>query len=151
MLKLLMLGGSLVVVLAACAHDPGTTVYGRRDVQKAWSIREATIGDIREVEIEGRRTAIGRIGGGLIGYELGRSIGSGSGSRIAGAAGAVAGAVAGEAAEEALTRERGFEILVELEDGRSLVIVQPADQNFAVGAKVRVYTRGNGEARVAKL
>jgi len=149
--RLLTLVVALVAVMTACAHDPGTPVYGRRDVQKAWSVREGTVGDVREVEIEGRRTMVGRIGGGLIGYELGRSIGGGSGSRIAGAAGAVAGAVAGEAAEEAMTRERGFEILVELEDGRSLVIVQPADQIFAVGEKVRVYTRGNGEARVAKL
>ena len=46
--------------------------------------------------------------------------------------------------------KRAWEILVELEGGaETLAIVQPADQNFSTGEKVRLYTRSDGAARVA--
>jgi hypothetical protein len=35
--------------------------------------------------------------------------------------------------------------------GETLAIVQPADLDFDEGEKVRVYTRPDGSARVAKL
>jgi outer membrane lipoprotein SlyB len=107
---------------------------------------------VTEAVIEGRDSAIGTIGGGLIGHSLGREVGAGSGSRIAGAVGAVAGAVAGQKTERAATQQKAWEILVDVEEGvEQLAIVQPADQTFAVGERVRVYTRSDGSARVAKL
>ena len=79
-------------------------------------------------------------------------MGGGAGSSIASAVGAVAGAIVGQKAEKVATQKRAWEILVELEGGtEQLAIVQPADQNFSTGEKVRVYTRSDGAARVAKL
>ena len=69
---------------------------------------------------------------------------------MAGAVGAVAGAVAGEAVEEGVTREKGLQITVRLDTGRTLSVVQAADQRFSVGEQVKVYSRGDGAARVAK-
>jgi outer membrane lipoprotein SlyB len=58
----------------------------------------------------------------------------------------------GQQAEKAVTRQKAWEILVEIEQGvETIAIVQPADQTFAVGEKVRVYTRSDGAARVSKL
>ncbi|MET0986829.1 MAG: hypothetical protein ABW034_15635 [Steroidobacteraceae bacterium] len=105
-----------------------------------------------EATIEGRESAIGTVGGGFIGYEAGRAVGHGAGSNIAGAVGAVAGATVGKKAEKAATRQKAWEILVEIEHGAETVaIVQPADQVFVAGEKVRVYTRADGAARVSKL
>ena len=71
---------------------------------------------------------------------------------IAGAVGAVAGAVVGRQAEKAATQQKAWELLVQIgEGGETLAIVQPADQNFDEGERVRVYTRSDGSARVAKL
>ena len=39
---------------------------------------------------------------------------------------------------------------VELDGGRTISVVQARDQSFAVGERVRVYTRRDGAARVAK-
>ena len=48
--------------------------------------------------------------------------------------------------------QKAKELLVELGgSGETLAIVQPADQTFDPGEKVRVYTRPDGSARVAKL
>ncbi|HEY8538464.1 MAG TPA: hypothetical protein VIL28_06325 [Steroidobacteraceae bacterium] len=140
----------LAVMLAACA-SPGGQIYSQADAGRPWRVQNAKILDIKEVSIEGRNTPIGTVGGGLIGYSLGRAVGAGTGARIAGAVGGVAGAVVGEQVEKAATRKKAYEILVDIEDGlEQLVVVQPADQIFEVGESVRVYTRADGSARVAK-
>jgi outer membrane lipoprotein SlyB len=142
----------LLGLLAGCASRSGK-MYSAYDVGKPWSVQEATVVQITEATIEGREQGqIGTIGGGFIGHSVGHSIGHGAGSSIGGAVGAVAGAIIGQAAEKKATEKRAWEILVELEGGtETLAIVQPADQNFSTGEKVRVYTRSDGAARVAKL
>lgn len=145
---------SLIAIglLAACANSGRGTVYSRADAQRPWTVQQGTVVQVVEATIEGRESHIGTLGGGFIGHELGRAVGHGAGSHIAGAVGAVAGAVAGQKTEKAVTRTKAWEILVELEQGAETVaIVQPADQTFDPGEKVRVYTRSDGAARVAKL
>lgn len=139
------------LVCAACG-SPGGPVYSKHDTQRSWTVREATVVQVTEATIEGRSSAIGTYGGGYVGHELGRTVGAGSGSRVAGAAGAVAGAVAGRKVEKTATRQKAWELLVEMQgSGETLAIVQPADQTFHKGDKVRVYTRPDGSARVVKL
>jgi outer membrane lipoprotein SlyB len=142
----------LVGLLAACAQHRGT-MYSRSDAGRPWNVQEATVVQVTEATIEGRdQGQLGTVGGGFIGYALGHGVGHGAGSTIAGAVGAVAGAIVGQKAEKAATQKRAWEILVELEQGaETMAIVQPADQSFSTGEKVRVYTRSDGAARVAKL
>ena len=146
-----LLGLLLLGLITGCATR-GTS-YSSNDVGKPWSVQKATVVQVTEVTIEGRdQGTIGTFGGGYIGHAVGSSVGAGAGSSIAGAVGAVAGAIVGQTAEKAATQKRAWEILVELEGGaEQLAIVQPADQNFSTGEKVRVYTRSDGAARVSKL
>jgi outer membrane lipoprotein SlyB len=146
-----LLGFLVFSLVAGCASQG--TMYSRNDAGKPWSVQKATIVQVTEATIEGRDEGpIGTYGGGYVGHAVGTTIGHGAGSTIAGAVGAVAGAIAGQKAEKAATQKRAWELLVELEGGtEQLVIVQPADQNFSTGEKVRVYTRSDGAARVAKL
>lgn len=135
----------------ACTSTSGT-MYSKHDTLRSWTVREATVVQVVEATIEGHSGVIGTYGGGFIGNSVGRTIGAGSGSSVAGAVGAVAGAVVGRKAEKSLTQQKAWELLVEMGDkGETLAIVQPADQDFAEGEKVRVYTRSDGAARVAKL
>ncbi|MGQ0430048.1 MAG: hypothetical protein ACT4UQ_08955 [Gammaproteobacteria bacterium] len=138
------------MVLSACATPGSGRYYSRHEARQAWEVRYGRVLSVDEAVIEGERTALGRIGGGLIGYEAGRAIGGGSGSRIAGAVGAVAGAAAGSAAEEKITRQDAWLITVELDGGRTIAVVLARDQSFAAGERVRVFTRRGGGARVAK-
>ena len=141
----------LGLLSAACTSPRGTT-YSRHDTQRSWTVREATVVQVVEATIEGHSSVIGTYGGGFIGHAVGRTVGSGSGSSIAGAVGAVAGAVAGKKTEKTVTQQKAWELLVEMGgSGETLAIVQPADQNFDEGEKVRVFTRPDGSARVAKL
>jgi len=140
--------------LAACvAPTPPGGTYSRRDVQRAWNIEQAIVADVVEVAIDGHATGLGSVGGGAIGWSLGRTVGHGhsDASFVAASVGAVAGAIAGEQIEKSVRTQRGYEIVVNLDKGGSIAIVQPADQTFAPGEKVRVYTRRDGSARVAKI
>ncbi|MEX1994096.1 MAG: glycine zipper 2TM domain-containing protein [Steroidobacteraceae bacterium] len=145
----------LPVLLAAlsvqgCATPANGQVYSRQESKVAWDVHYGKVLAIDEAVIEGERTALGRIGGGLVGYQAGRTIGGGSGRRIAGAVGAVAGAVAGQAIEKRATRQDAWQFMVELDGGRTVAIVQARDQTFAIGERVRIYMRRDGAARVAK-
>ena len=145
----------LPVLLAAlslqgCATPASGQAYSRQEAKVAWDVYYGRVLAIDEAVIEGERTALGRIGGGLVGYEAGRTVGGGSGRRIAGAVGAVAGAVAGQAIEERATRADAWQFMIELDGGRTVSIVQARDQAFAVGERVRIYMRRDGAARVAK-
>jgi outer membrane lipoprotein SlyB len=134
----------LACCLAACAAPAPGGTYSRRDVQRAWMVEQATITDITDVDIEGTRTT-------GIGWAIGRNLGHGGGRVFGGVVGAVAGAVAGEQIEKSARKQKGYEIVVDLAKGGSIAIVQPADQSFAAGEHVRVYTRRDGSARVAKM
>jgi outer membrane lipoprotein SlyB len=59
----------------------------------------------------------------------------------------VAGGVAGAAIEEGVTRQKGLEITVKLDNGRMIAITQAADEQFRPGERVRVLT-GGGVTRV---
>jgi outer membrane lipoprotein SlyB len=139
-----------MLTLGACVSPSSGKIYSRQEARTAWRVEPGRVTAIEDVTIEGRRSAVGRIGGGFIGYEVGRTVGAGSGRAIAGAVGAVAGAVAGEAAEERLTREKAYEITVKLDNGDTIAVVQAADQTFAVGERVEVLRNGRGGARVSR-
>jgi outer membrane lipoprotein SlyB len=141
----------LGLLSAACSSSRGT-MYSKHDTQRAWTVRDATVVQVVEATIEGHSGVIGTYGGGYVGHSLGRTVGAGTGSSVAGAVGAVAGAVVGRKAEKTATQQKAWELLVEIDNGgETLAVVQPADQNFDAGEKVRVYTRPDGSARVAKL
>ena len=138
-------------VLAGCASSGN--MYSRNDAGKPWTVQEATVVQVSEATIEGRdQGTIGTWGGGYIGHSVGQTVGHGAGSSIGAAVGAVAGAIAGQATEKKVTEKRAWEILVEPKGGgETIAVVQPADQNFSTGEKIRLYTRSDGAARVAKL
>ncbi len=147
----LFCSAAIMIWLAGCASSTAT-MYSRSDAGRPWVVQDATVLEVRDATIEGDDSVIGTVGGGLIGYSLGHAVGGGSGADIAGAIAGVAGAIAGQKAEKAATQKKAYEILVDIENGvEQIAIVQPADQTFTAGEKVRVYTRSDGSARVAKL
>jgi len=143
-----VLGTSLLV--AACAGGLGGRDYDRGDARQAYKVEWGKVATVAVVKIEGQYTELGTAGGAAVGYSLGRIIGDGSGSRVAGAVGGVAGAVAGREIEKAATSDTGLEIMVDMDRGDTLVIVQSADVDFQQGERVRVLFGNGNEARVVK-
>jgi len=140
---------ALTVSLAGCISSRSGAAYSRDEARHMQEVQVGTVEHVREIVIEGTQSGIGAAAGGAVGGIGGSEIGHGKGSTAGAVVGAVLGGVAGGALEEAVTRKRGYEITVRLDNGRTVAIAQEADEEFKAGERVRIVT-GGGVSRVAR-
>lgn len=142
---------SSVVLLSSCAQDTLTgDVVSRSEAGQAQNVQRGRITSIRPIKIEGGNTG-GTVVGGLAGGLLGSSIGSGRASNTAGAlGGALLGSAAGSRAQQAVASRNGVEIVVRLDQGGSVAVVQEVSprESFSQGDRVKVLS-GGGRTRVS--
>ncbi|WP_312328642.1 glycine zipper 2TM domain-containing protein [Stenotrophomonas sp.] len=128
--------------MAGCATHTTPSTFNRSEVGRAQDVQMGTIQSIRGVQIQNDSRGVPTLVGAAIGGVAGSSIGGGS---RANAVGAIAGAAAGGAAGNALSRNarNGVEITVQLENGRTVAVVQDGNANdYRVGDRVRVSSDG---------
>lgn len=105
-----------------------------------------TVISLRKVEIKPESstagTALGAVGGGL----LGSMFGGGHGKYLTTAAGAVAGGVAGNAI--ASRTEDGIEYTVKLDNGSTISITQGTTPAISVGQRVLIINSNKGRSRI---
>ncbi|NNC65609.1 MAG: hypothetical protein HKN84_12545 [Gammaproteobacteria bacterium] len=151
--KSLILLGAVLAIAGCARHSASSQVYPRYDTRTAYDVEYGEVVDVREVEIEGYSTFIGRWGGAVVGDAIGAEVvntTSRSTRRLARAVGGVAGAVIGEAVEREVTSEVGLEISVMLDSGGTIAVVQAADIPFAPGDRARILFGPEGSARVTQ-
>jgi outer membrane lipoprotein SlyB len=102
---------------------------------------------VREVRLEGTRSGIGTVAGGVAGGIGGAQIAHGWLGALGALAGAVGGGLLGQVAEEGVTGRKGVEITVRLDNGSLVAITQAADEEFRPGERVRILS-GGGVSRV---
>ncbi|RTL51420.1 MAG: glycine zipper 2TM domain-containing protein [Rhodocyclaceae bacterium] len=136
------------LLLAACAGSQSGSSYGPSQARGEMSVRMGVVESVRRVTIEGERSPVGTLAGGVVGGIAGSEVGQGKGSSIATVLGAVAGGLAGQAIEERANKKAGLEITIKLDNGQMIAISQEADEEFRVGERVRVLS-GQGATRVA--
>ncbi len=144
----ILLGVVLISLMltTACSHKPVRT-YPAGTMGTSMRVSHGQIIAIETVTVEGQASIVGTLGGAAVGNSVGRTMGGGSGQRVAGAVGAVAGAVAGRAVEQAATSREAVEIIVRLDSGRTISIVQEDEQMLRPGDRVRVL-QGRRTSRV---
>lgn len=135
------------VFLAGCPASTSGGAYSREQARTPQEVQMGVVESVREVQIEGTKTPIGPAAGAVVGGVAGSSVGRGKGSTIGTVIGAVAGGLAGGALEEGVTRSKGFEITVKLDNGKFIAVTQAADEVFRPGERIRVLT-GGGVTRV---
>ncbi len=131
-----------VTFLVGCTSQSGD-VYRRSQVQQQLSVFYGTVLAVNNITIAGTETGLGTIAGGVIGGIAGNVIGGGHGRALATAVGAIGGALVGTGVEKSTTAQNGLEITVELDSGEVIAVVQRADDYYAVGDRVRII-RGPG-------
>ncbi len=139
------------LLMAGCVSSRSAKVYSRDQVQSAQTVELGKVIRVEEVLIEGTKSQIGTAAGGAIGGIAGSNSSKGTTGQILGVIGSVVGGIAGAAAEEAYTRRKGLEITVTLDSGRTLSVVQEADQPIHVGDRVRILTGQGGVKRVVRF
>lgn len=147
-MKRLLIAGC-VVVLAACSTT-SPDVIQRGDAQRLSQVQDAVVINVRPVTVEGSQSGIGGASGAVIGGVAGSSVGGSREAIAVGVLGAVAGAVIGNTAERFGTRERAYEIMVQLRNGERRAIVQAqGNENFQPGDQVVLVSTG-GTTRVTR-
>jgi outer membrane lipoprotein SlyB len=126
----------------------GSKTYTRGQAQKGMTVEYGIVETVEDVTIATEESGFGAIAGAVVGGIVGSTIGGGDGAKLATAAGAVGGAAAGSAVEKSRGKKTGVEVQVKLDSGKTVVIVQEKDDEYAVGARVRVITSGDGTLRV---
>lgn len=137
-------------VVSGCAPSVGGNDYAVSGAQGAYDVQYGTVQSVRVVKINNDndgKTAIGTVGGGVLGGVIGNLFGAGKGNTIATVVGAGAGALLGAAGSQAVGNQTGVEVTVKLDNGRTMAVVQGADIHFAPGQRVRVMS-GHGTTRV---
>lgn len=133
--------------ITGCASTTSGSVYSGGQARQEQTVRMGVVESVRQVTIEGSKSGVGTIAGGVVGGVAGSNVGGGKGSTIGTILGAVAGGLAGNAIEEGTTKKQGLEITVKLDNGELRAITQDADESFRPGERVRLLS-GNGVTRV---
>lgn len=137
-----------IIALAGCASGLSGSTYTRDQARQVEDVRMATVESVREVLIEGTKSAVGTTAGAIVGGIGGSNVGSGKGSSVGAVLGAVTGGVVGSAIEEGATRQTATEITVKFDDGRLIAVTQAGDEKFQPGDRVRILT-GSGVTRIS--
>ena len=98
----------------------------------------AVIEDVREVEIAGKTSGAGAIGGAVVGGVIGHQVGGGRGKDVATVLGALGGGLAGNQIEKSAKKTMEYQIYVRYEDGTKGLFTQPTPPSWRVGDKVKV-------------
>ena len=136
------------LLMSGCASSRSGTTFSRDEALRAQRTYFGVIETVKEGKIEGTKSPIGAIAGGVLGGVAGRTGGGGSGKDVATVGGALAGAAVGAIAEEAVTRQKAYSLTVKLDDGRIITVVQSADTAFVPGQRVRALETDAGRWRI---
>lgn len=136
------------VFLPGCyTRSSSGSVYSPGQTRTEQTVRMGVVESVRQVTIEGTQGQVGAVAGGAAGGIAGSSVGGGRGEAIGAILGAVAGGVAGSAIEREVTKKKGLEITVRLDNGELRAITQEADEEFRPGERVRLLSN-RGVTRV---
>lgn len=132
--------------IAGCANNPDKQVVKQQEQQTIVNVSFGTVSEVNEVMLAGRVTPIGGTTAGVLGRVAGASAGGSSGAavQILATLGGMVGSILGSSAEEAITRQKGLEIYIILDDTEEMVrVVQTAEITFKAGDAVKVIENGS--------
>ncbi len=139
-----------MMTLAGC-RSSSSNVYTYDQTMRAQTVDTGTVESVKSIIIQASNPPIvGGAVGGVTGGVLGSTVGGGHGRDVATIVGALAGAALGAAIEREAGTKNGLEIVVNLDSGRTIVVVQEADVPMYPGDRVRILTAPDGTTRISK-
>lgn len=135
---LMLLSIPLMLSVCGCTSDIGANDYSVAGTGEVNRALKGTVLSVRQVSVKsdnGAGTLIGAAAGGV----AGSAIGGDDTAHILGAiGGAVLGGVAGDAAQGALSKQSGYEYVIQLDNGNLVTVTQGTDILLTPGQKCLV-------------
>lgn len=138
-------------------NNPTSGSQYRRDAAlQSGDVAEGTVIQVRKVVLQSTAYArnVGTAAGGAIGAAAGASLGKGNGKLVRAILGGVIGAGVGQATGEAISERVSGEIVLQIDNGKKMYIVQEDGLQFQKGDRVIVLKSGgawSSSMRVARL
>ena len=123
--------------LGGCATS-GPGDYSQREARGVATVSYGTVQSVRPVKVNEDHAIVGTGVGAVIGGLAGNTLSHGNGRGVTTILGALGGGLAGNALEHKATEQTGEEIVVRLDNGQTIAVVQSGAQDFAAGQRVRV-------------
>lgn len=131
----MLLALPLMLATGACTSNIGANQYSVSGTGEVNRALKGTVVSVRQVSVQsenGAGTLIGAAAGGV----AGSTIGGGDTAHILGAiGGAVLGGMAGDAAQGALSKQGGYEYVIQLDNGSLVTVTQGTDVLLTPGQK----------------
>lgn len=139
-MRIILIGSTLALMslLTACAPSVSPNTYSGSEVGVASRVVKGTVIGIRPVKIQ-QNTGIGAVAGGVAGGAAGSLIGSSTAVNIVGAAGgAVVGGLIGNEAEKQLSKDQGYEYIIQLDNNSTISVTQTQALQLSLNQRVLV-------------
>jgi len=150
--KIILTISLLTFMFGACTQSRSSKVYTENQALQAEDVESGVVENVEKVTLRKDGTVVGTIGGSVIGGIAGSTIGGGRGSSIAATAGVIIGGLLGSWLETAVTDREALKLIIRLDSGDKLAIVQEADVSFTPGERINVLTsRKDYTKRVSKI
>ena len=146
-----------LILFSACQSNIDGDTYAVKEAGQMSQVFMGRIISRRQVEVMESRDAkdqsgVGTVAGAAVGGIAASGMGQGRGSAVAAIGGAVVGGVIGHAIDKKIGTQKGYEYIIELDEGRAVSITQGDDEVFSVGQEVLVlysdYRGGHYQARI---
>jgi outer membrane lipoprotein SlyB len=142
----------ITFLIGGCAPDRSTRIYTAGQSLQAEDVEEGMVESVEPAIIRKDGTIVGSVGGTVLGAIGASTIGGGTGKELATVGGAIIGGLLGSLFEKGITDQQALKIVVKMDSGQKLVIVQEADVPFQPGERVNVFSsRTDNTKRVSKF
>jgi outer membrane lipoprotein SlyB len=138
----------LLLVAALLFSSCGGKQYADGDLRDVEAVRPGRVADVAEVLVKEEKSLAPAVAGGVIGGMLGSCFGMGTGREIFALAGVAAGVYLGHGSDATYRFYPAVQLTVELDGGRTIMVVQGDTEYFVRGDRVRVVGLGDGRAVV---
>ncbi|MFK5970358.1 MAG: glycine zipper 2TM domain-containing protein [Candidatus Marithrix sp.] len=151
-LKIIFTISLITFLLGACTTSRSGRIYSEKDALQVEDVEEGVVESVELAMIRKDGTIIGTAGGTVLGAIAASTIGGGKGKQLASVGGAVIGGLLGHYFEQGITDRNALKIVVKLENGEKVVIIQEDDVLFEKNERVNVFSsRNNNTKRVSKF
>ncbi|MDM8569285.1 glycine zipper 2TM domain-containing protein [Thiotrichales bacterium HSG1] len=150
--KLILAISLITFLLGACTNNRSGRIYNESDALQVEDVEEGMVESVELATIRKDGTIIGTAGGTILGGIAASTIGGGTGKQLAAVGGAIIGGLLGHYFEQGVTDRNALKVVVRLDSGEKVVIIQEDDVLFQKGERVNVFSsRNNNTKRVSKF
>ena len=127
-----------ILLINACTSRIDSNQYSTSSTGEVNRVARCTVVSVRPVTVQSNNNA-GSIFGGAAGAAAGTLLGSNDATQIVGGiGGAVVGGLLGDAAQSGLSKQNGYEYIVELTNGSLITVTQGTNNLISAGQKCMV-------------